>query len=82
VGAALVLTFFFGALGLFYSSIIGGLIMSALFLIVIVLAVGTFGLGFILLAVIWPLTMLWAALSASMKHRQFETWRIRMLSGR
>lgn len=76
VGAALLLTFLFGPLGVFYSSIIGGLILSALFIVVIAIAVGTLGIGLVLLVVLWPISMLWGALSASRKHRRFETWRV------
>ncbi len=74
MGAALVLTFLFGALGLFYASILGGLIMSFLFLLVIVMGVFTLGFAWILLAIIWPMTMVWGAVSASQQHRRFQIW--------
>jgi hypothetical protein len=48
--------------------------MSALFLLVIVMGVFTLGFAWILLAIIWPMTMVWGAVSASHKHRQFMIW--------
>lgn len=68
VGAALVLTFFFGPLGLLYSSVLGGFLMFVLSFISILLSAG---LGMIL---IWPICMLWAALAASRKHSEFEAF--------
>lgn len=55
MGAALVLTFLFGPLGLLYATVPGGLIMMVVSLLV---AVVTLGAG---LLVVWPITMLWAA---------------------
>jgi hypothetical protein len=76
VGAALVLTFFFGPIGMFYASIVGALVM-----IVLALAVGllTFGFG---LLVIWPATMIWAAVAAGHKHQEYEEWKITQLGAR
>lgn len=68
VAAALVLTFLFGPLGLFYSSVIGGFIMLALYVIV---GIATAGLG---LLVLWPITMVWGAVAASNSHTQHAAW--------
>lgn len=75
VGAALALTFFFGPLGLFYINVRGALIA-----VVVSIIVGLLTLGFGLLFV-WPVTMVWAAVTASKKHQEFEEWKIRKLAG-
>lgn len=59
VALSLVLTFFFGPLGMFYSTITGGIIMFF-----VTLVVGIFTLGFGLIFV-WPIQMIWAAIAAS-----------------
>jgi len=68
VGAALVLTFFFGPLGLLYSSVLGAVLLFVIGLIVGVLTLG-FGL-----VVIWPASMIWGALAASSKHSRYQAW--------
>ena len=68
VGAALVLTFLFGPLGLLYSSVLGGILLLVLSFLVAVL---TFGLG---LVVIWPVAMIWAAIAASNQHSRYQAW--------
>ena len=68
VGAALVLTFFFGPLGLLYVSVLGAILLTILAIIVAVL---TLGLGLIF---IWPTSMIWAALSASNQHSRYQAW--------
>lgn len=57
MGLAVVLAAIFGPLGLFYSSIIGGLIMLPVSVLVGVL---TLGIGFLFT---WPVCILWAYLS-------------------
>jgi hypothetical protein len=59
VGAALALTFFFGPLGLFYSSVTGGVVMLILS---VVLATVTGGVSLFLT---WPACMIWGAIAAS-----------------
>jgi hypothetical protein len=59
VGLALALTFFFGPLGLFYSSVIGGVVMLILS---VILAATTFGVS---LFFTWPACMIWGAIAAS-----------------
>lgn len=68
VGASLVLTFLFGPLGIFYVTVLGALVMLVLAVIVAVL---TFGLG---LVIIWPISMIWAAIVASNKHSRYQAW--------
>lgn len=75
VGAALVLTFFFGPFGLFYTSV-----RDAIIAIIVSIIVGLITIGFGLFLV-WPVCMVWAAVTASKKHQEFEAWKIEKLSG-
>jgi hypothetical protein len=59
VGAALLLTFFFGPLGLFYASVTGGVVML---IVSIVFAAMTYGISLLLTV---PACMIWAAVAAS-----------------
>ena len=59
VGASLVLTFLFGPLGMFYSTIIGAIIMIILYIVVGIITVG------IGLIVLHPISMIWGAISVS-----------------
>ncbi|HEY0786195.1 MAG TPA: hypothetical protein VGD62_10020 [Acidobacteriaceae bacterium] len=52
---SLVLTFFFGPLGMFYSTILGGLVMLVAYVVIGIL---TLGWG---LAVLHPVAMAWGA---------------------
>jgi hypothetical protein len=65
VAVALVLTFLFGPLGLFYVSV-GG----AVSLIVLAAAGVVPTLGYVLIFV-WPASMMWAAIAASAQHKAF-----------
>jgi hypothetical protein len=56
---AFVLTFFFGPLGMLYSTIAGGLIMLAVGFILVPL---TFGL---ILPIVWPIQLVWAVVAAN-----------------
>lgn len=66
VALALVLTLFFGPLGLFYASVPGALALIGLAAVGVV---PTF--GFVLIFV-WPASMAWAAVAASGKHKAFR----------
>jgi hypothetical protein len=59
VGLALVLTFFFGPLGLCYASVIGGIIML---IVSVILAMMTWGVSVL---ITWPTCMIWGAIAAS-----------------
>ena len=65
VTLALVLTLFFGPLGLFYVSAWGAVALVTLTAVAIVPT-----LGFVLIFV-WPASMVWAALVASKQHNDF-----------
>jgi hypothetical protein len=60
---ALLLTFFFGPLGLFYASVTGGLVMLGAYLVIALLSVVSFGLGAALFFPAWIATMIWAAMA-------------------
>lgn len=59
VGVALLLSFFFGPLGLFYATVTGGVVML---IVSFVVALFTFGLG---LFITWPICVVWSAIAAS-----------------
>lgn len=63
VGIALLLTFFFGPLGMLYSTVPGSLVMLV---VTMVLAFFTLGLSLFLT---WPICMIWGAVAVS-SHNQ------------
>lgn len=63
--AALLLTFFFGPLGLFYVSVTGALVMIV---VSIVVGIMTFGVGLLLTA---PACMVWAAIATNNYNARF-----------
>lgn len=80
VGVALVLTFFFGAFGMFYSTITGALVMlgAALAYAVLtgVLTILTLGVAAVVMLplalVFWPIQMIWAAMAASSHNERIR----------
>jgi hypothetical protein len=64
VGLSLVLTFLFGPLGMFYSTVGGALAMLVISFIV---AIITFGIG---LMITWPVCMIWGAVAASQYNQR------------
>jgi sterol desaturase/sphingolipid hydroxylase (fatty acid hydroxylase superfamily) len=68
VGAALVLTFFFGPLGLLYVSILGGILLSIVAAVVVILTLGLAWPVFVLVS------MIWAGISASNQHSKYQAW--------
>lgn len=64
VWVSLILTFFFGFLGLFYSTVLGAVVMLILYLIVGFL---TAGVGLLLLH---PITMIWGAVAVSNHNKK------------
>lgn len=59
VGIAMLLTIFFGPLGMFYSTVAGGITMM---IVTILIALVTFGFGVL---VTWPICVIWAAIAAN-----------------
>jgi hypothetical protein len=64
VALALLLAFFFGPLGMLYSTVAGGIIM---FFLSFFLAISTCGLS---LFVTWPICVIWSAVAADSYNRQ------------
>jgi hypothetical protein len=64
VGASIALTFFFGPLGMFYSTVMGAIIMLVLYLIIGLL---TIGLGLI---VLHPIAVIWGAIAVSNENKK------------
>lgn len=64
VGISLILTFFFGALGMLYSTIWGAVIMI---IVTIIVGTITFGMGLFLL---WPICMIWGAFAAASYNKK------------
>ncbi|HOW55687.1 MAG TPA: hypothetical protein PLR60_13680 [Syntrophorhabdaceae bacterium] len=63
LGVAIALTIFFGGLGLLYSTIPGGIVMSIVQIIVIIIAVFTLGLGLILFIPVHIISVIWAIIA-------------------
>jgi hypothetical protein len=59
MGVTILLSIFFGPLGMFYSTVTGAIVMMIISLIV---AVFTVGLGLI---VTWPICIIWAAVATN-----------------
>ena len=64
VGIAIILTVLLGPLGMFYSTVSGGIIMCIISFLVMLF---TLGIGVVL---IWPIFVIWAAIAASDYNRQ------------
>ena len=60
---AFVLTFFFGPIGMLYSTVVGALVMFLVGLVVVPL---TFGLA---LPLLWPIQLVWAVVAANNANR-------------
>lgn len=69
VGIAIALALFFGPLGMFYSTIVGAIIM-----IIVSATVGVFTLGIGLL-VTWPIQIIWAWIAAASYNRKLMSGR-------
>ena len=64
MGVAIILTFLFGPLGMFYSTVSGAFI---LLLIALVVGVVTGGIGLLL---IWPISIIWGAMATSSYNKK------------
>ncbi len=64
VGVTILLTVLFGPLGMFYSTVAGGIVMFLLSLLV-----GIFTLGFGLI-VTWPICIIWAVIATNTKNKK------------
>ncbi|HRI79177.1 MAG TPA: hypothetical protein PLR06_06525 [Cyclobacteriaceae bacterium] len=84
VGLAILLTFVFGPIGLFYASVSGGLIMTFTPIILAILVIAglvqenslllgwSFGLLIIFVATFWLINIIWAAISVTSYNREIE----------
>jgi hypothetical protein len=61
---ALLLAFFFGPLGMFYTTVFGAIVMLAVTFIVLTIGVFTAGLGFLLFFITQPICCIWAVVAA------------------
>lgn len=73
MAAAVILTIFFGPLGLLYASITGGLVMLGAYVLAIVVTFFTLGLGAVLFPILWILCIVWAILGVQGKDQQVFT---------
>ncbi|MGA9117464.1 MAG: hypothetical protein WB626_11865 [Bacteroidota bacterium] len=64
VGVSLLLTFLFGPLGMFYSTVVGGIVMLILCIVVFFFTMG-FGL-----IVLWPICMIWGAVAVGRRNQE------------
>jgi len=64
VGISIILTILFGPLGMFYSTVLGAIVMIVISVIVAILTVG-FGL-----ILTWPVCVIWGALAASSHNKK------------
>lgn len=69
VGVSLLLTFFFGPLGMLYSTVVGAIIMIV---ISVILFLVTFGFS---VFITWPVSMIWGAIAASMHNNKVRAGR-------
>jgi hypothetical protein len=69
VGVAFLLTFFFGPLGLFYSSVAGGVVMLCVETLLFILGFVTFGLAWLLFWFTWVGCIIWGCVAASGSNR-------------
>lgn len=69
VGVALLLTFLFGSFGMFYSTITGGIVMSCINLLLLLLGFLTLGVAWFGFFLTMPICMIWAAIAASETNR-------------
>ena len=66
VGIAILLSFIFGPLGMFYSTIAGAVVMLIVSLIV---GIVTLGIGFL---ITWPVCIIWAAVAANNYNKSLK----------
>lgn len=65
---AFLLTLFLGPLGMFYSTIIGGIVMTVVYLVLFV-SVFTLGFGLMLFSPAWIACIAWGMIAASNRPR-------------
>ena len=66
VRTAVLLALFLGPLGLFYASVLGGVLMT---IVTVVAGLSTMGVG---LLFAWPVCVVWAYIAAATQHEEAE----------
>jgi hypothetical protein len=66
MGVTIILTILFGPLGMFYSTIVGGVVMLIVSLLV---AIFTLGVG---LFITWPICIIWAAVATNSHNKKIQ----------
>ncbi len=64
IGVAFMLAFFFGPLGMLYSTIVGGIIML---IVSVIVALITLGFG---LVATWPICIVWAVIAVNIHNKK------------
>jgi hypothetical protein len=70
VGISIILTLLFGPVGMFYSTVLGGVIMLGVNAFVLVLAICTAGIGGLLFLITWPICVFWGAMAANSYNKK------------
>jgi hypothetical protein len=64
---AVILTILFGGLGLFYASIVGGIVMTVLEIIIVIAGFVTVGIAWLLIPLLHIINLIWAIVAVK-KH--------------
>jgi len=67
MGVTILLTILFGPLGMFYSTIVGGIVML---IISVLVGIFTLGVGFL---ITWPICIIWAAVATNDSNKQLTS---------
>ena len=70
MGISLLLTFLFGPLGMFYSTVAGAIVMI---IINIIVGIFTMGVGFL---ITWPFQLIWAAIATKSYNKKLMEGRV------
>ena len=70
MGMAIILAVILGPLGLFYSTILGGIVMLAVSLFALLIAFLTFGFGSVLFFFIYPTCIIWTAVATNAHNKE------------
>jgi hypothetical protein len=73
VAVAIVLSFFFGPLGMFYSTVTGALVMLGINFVIFFVGLLTLGLGWFLYFFTWIGGIIWAAVEANNSNKKLVT---------
>ncbi len=65
MGLAVLLTLIFGSLGMFYSTIVGGIVMTIVTVICLIITFLTLGLGGALFFIVWPIQLIWTVVAVN-----------------